>query len=94
MLSDDGFPGLIEEMEKEVDDERVVIRAIKEKGVTVLLVEHDMKVVMDISNEIMVLNYGQKIAQGTPEDICGTPGSYTGQFLQKYVQAAHERDCV
>jgi ABC-type branched-subunit amino acid transport system ATPase component len=46
-----------------------LIRAIREKGVTVLLVEHDMKVVMDISDEIMVLNHGQKIAQGTPSEI-------------------------
>ena len=50
-----------------------LIRAIKEKGITVLLVEHDMKVIMDISDEIMVLNYGQKIAQGTPEEIKSDP---------------------
>ncbi len=46
-----------------------LIKAINAKGVTVLLVEHDMKVVMDISDEIVVLNYGQKIAEGSPEDI-------------------------
>jgi branched-chain amino acid transport system ATP-binding protein len=46
-----------------------LIKAINAKGTTVLLVEHDMKVVMNISNEILVLNYGQKIAEGLPEDV-------------------------
>jgi len=50
-----------------------LIRAIRERGITVLLVEHDMKVVMEISDEIMVLNYGQKIAEGTPEEILTHP---------------------
>lgn len=50
-----------------------LIKAIKETGVTVILVEHDMKVIMDISDEIMVLNYGQKIAQGTPDEIRANP---------------------
>jgi len=50
-----------------------LINAIKEKGITVLLVEHDMKVVMNISDEVMVLNYGEKIAEGAPEEIQNDP---------------------
>jgi len=42
---------------------------IKERGITILLVEHDMRMVMRVADEIIVINYGTKIAQGTPEEI-------------------------
>ncbi len=45
------------------------IRDIREQGRTVLLVEHDMSLVMDISDEIVVLNFGEKIAEGPPSAI-------------------------
>jgi excinuclease ABC subunit A len=37
---------------------------------------------------------GEVVATGTPEDICGKPHSYTGQFLQRYVKGVHNQDCV
>ena len=46
-----------------------LILKIREKGTTVLLVEHNMKLVMKISNEVLVLNYGRKIAEGPPVEI-------------------------
>jgi len=46
-----------------------LIRRIKELGITVVLVEHDMELVMDICESIIVLNLGKKLAQGTPREI-------------------------
>jgi branched-chain amino acid transport system ATP-binding protein len=51
--------------------ERIV--KIRDMGRTVLLVEHDMSLVMDISDEIVVLNFGRKIAEGTPNSIQNNP---------------------
>lgn len=42
---------------------------IRQREITVMLVEHDMSLVMDISDEVLVLNYGKKIAEGLPRDI-------------------------
>jgi branched-chain amino acid transport system ATP-binding protein len=50
-----------------------MVKAISKTGVTVFLVEHDMKFVMGISDCIAVLDYGVKIAEGTPEEIRTNP---------------------
>lgn len=46
-----------------------LIRRVRDRGITVLLVEHDMSVVMNVSDRISVLNFGAKIAEGTPREI-------------------------
>lgn len=50
-----------------------LVLKIRKWGITVLLVEHDMSLVMDISDEIVVLNYGSKVAEGRPEEIQRDP---------------------
>jgi branched-chain amino acid transport system ATP-binding protein len=67
-----------------------LIRSIRDSGVTILLVEHDMPMVMEVSDRIVVLNYGRIIAEGTPDVIRNDPAvieAYLGQSGKK--AAAH-----
>jgi branched-chain amino acid transport system ATP-binding protein len=58
----------------ETREATALIRAIaQERGLTVLLIEHDMSVVMGISDRVAVLHFGEKIAEGTPEQIRNDP---------------------
>jgi len=71
LLLDEPVAGL---NEVETQKAAEMIMGLGETGVTVILVEHDMKMVMDISDEILVLNYGAKIAAGPPTSIRTDPG--------------------
>jgi branched-chain amino acid transport system ATP-binding protein len=50
-----------------------LIRRLPERGVTVLLVEHNMHLVMNVCDRVIVLNFGQKIADGTPDEVGADP---------------------
>ncbi len=57
----------------EVNDILGLIERLRKRGITVVLIEHDMKVVMSISDRVAVLSYGQKIAEGCPADVQNDP---------------------
>jgi branched-chain amino acid transport system ATP-binding protein len=46
-----------------------LIRAIRERGATILLIEHNMRFMMELSERIVVMNFGEKLAEGAPADI-------------------------
>jgi branched-chain amino acid transport system ATP-binding protein len=66
LLLDEPFAGMNPD---ETDRAVEMVRGIRKRGITVLLVEHDMGAVMRISDRIVVICFGQKIAQGTPAEI-------------------------
>jgi branched-chain amino acid transport system ATP-binding protein len=71
---------------KEITDAIRLIGKIREKGVTIIVIEHVMKAIMSISDRIVVLNYGQKIMEGTPEQVANDPQvikAYLGEDYAK-----------
>ena len=66
LLLDEPASGL---NDAEVEDFKQLLLAVKKSGVTILLVEHNMKLVMDVADEIVVLNFGRKLAEGNRKEI-------------------------
>lgn len=82
LLLDEPMAGM--NIEEKEDMARFILDAYEEKGVTIILVEHDMGVVMDISDRVVVLDFGRKIAEGTPEEIKQNPAvikAYLGEEI-------------
>jgi branched-chain amino acid transport system ATP-binding protein len=80
LLLDESFAGL---NPSELDESIEIIRKIKARGITIMIIEHHMKVIMALSDRIVVLNYGEKIAEGTPQEIQSNP-----QVVEAYLGEA------
>jgi len=58
---------------EEIGQLRARILSLRERGITILLIEHVMELVMGVADRIVVLNFGQKIAEGPPAEIQADP---------------------
>ncbi|MBP6894114.1 MAG: ABC transporter ATP-binding protein [Pseudacidovorax sp.] len=82
LLLDEPMAGM--NVEEKQDMSRFILDVNDEFGTTIVLIEHDMGVVMDISDRVVVLDYGKKIGDGTPDEVRNNP-----EVIRAYLGAEH-----
>ena len=82
LLLDEPMAGM--NVEEKQDMSRFILDVNSEYGTTVVLIEHDMSVVMDISDRVVVLDYGKKIGDGTPDEVRANP-----EVISAYLGTSH-----
>jgi branched-chain amino acid transport system ATP-binding protein len=82
LLLDEPMSGM--NLEEKQDMSRFILDVNDQFGTTIVLIEHDMGVVMDLSDRVVVLNYGRKIADGTPDEVRGNKA-----VIDAYLGVAH-----
>ena len=83
LLLDEPMAGM--NLEEKEDMSRFILDVNQQFGTTIALIEHDMGVVMDLSDRVMVLDYGRKIGDGTPDEVRGNK-----DVIEAYLGVSHD----
>jgi branched-chain amino acid transport system ATP-binding protein len=84
LLLDEPASGL---NDAEVETFAGLLREIRGRGITILLIEHNMKLVMEIADDIVVLDFGKKLAEGTPAEVSGNTEVIEAYLGQEYLDS-------
>ncbi len=91
LLLDENMAGL---NPYEIDEALELLRKIRDSGKSLIVVEHIMRAVMGISDRIIVLNYGAKIAEGAPNDVVNNEASYPSLFGMQVFFMLKSMECT
>jgi energy-coupling factor transporter ATP-binding protein EcfA2 len=87
LLLDEPMAGM--NVEEKQDMCRFILDVNDQFGTTIVLIEHDMGVVMDISDRVVVLDYGKKIGDGTPDEVRANPGCHQRLSRRQPLRTEH-----